>query len=458
MSVNTISFLVSSACNLNCAFCFLHKHKALNQYDKEIIKSWEDKTYIPNVVNSLLKLNEDPSTVNTLNFWGGETLLHIDKIIDNIPELLKAFPNFCYLMLSTNWTTNIDNWFNFIKELDRQTDRKIIITNQISIDAPPGYMSEMGHNGWDYYLDNFKKFINSFNTTKLKNIELEILFNATIDHNVYLKEFSTYDGIKKYVIYMHDFLTQIEDLCISSSLKMQTNKYIFPGYSLPSESTVEDGLEFAKILRLWEYVKVNEFPELDFSIYNEMYNGISRFWNIRKWTDPNSECIEQIKAFTFLPDGTQVECSSSYIEGNQDYQNECLDMKDEKRYYSSLIHATHSINPLIDSSDKIDTYYWAVRTGVRNTYTPYLHFMVETCKELALAGQIPMKYYYDEDLLIKHLMALSGVVHCTRENINATLNPFLISTSVFRQYFNGAIEYIYNNYYQQLLMENKLND
>ena len=49
MQVKTISVLISSRCNLDCSFCFLHKHEALNAYDKTIIKAWEEKTYLKNV-------------------------------------------------------------------------------------------------------------------------------------------------------------------------------------------------------------------------------------------------------------------------------------------------------------------------------------------------------------------------------------------------------------------------
>ena len=447
MQAKTISVLTSSQCNLNCSFCFLHKHEALNKYDQIIIQAWEEKTYLKNVYNALKILGEDPNQITQVNFWGGETLLHIDLIQENLLEFFKYFPNLERFSISTNWTINIEKYFNFIKELNSIAPRKIIINNQCSIDGPPGPISDAGHNGWDLYLKNYKLFTDLCNTTKLSNIELYLVINAVVDKKIYLNDFCQYDKMKDYMAYMDNFLKQIEQMCISASLFVQ-KRFILPGYSYPYEATVEDGLNFCKIIRLWEYVRANEFPQYNtyFTSDTDFYNGITSFNFVGDWQYNNAECCEQKTALTFLPDGRQVECSSSYIESDPDYRQECLDMGDKDRYYSSLIHHTNSINPLTASEDELNNYNWAVRTGYRNTEMTYLHFMVEMCKELALAGQIPKKYYYDEELLINHLLAIPGVINCSRENINTTMNVFLPNITTFRLFLNGTIEYLYDNH------------
>ena len=461
MAVNTICLLASSQCNLKCKFCFLHKDKVLNTYNQQIIQAWSNKTYIKNVEASLKKLGESAKNIFEIEFWGGETLLNISIITENVPLIIKTFPNLSKIMFSTNWTVNVENYFNFLKELNTYTNHPIEVITQLSIDGPPGKISAEGHDGWDYYRENLKKFTNLVNNTKLKNIKVKFLINSTVDKEMYLKEFSTYDGIKNFMKYMSNFVAELEELCISESLSTEyIGTMVFPGYSLPASSTVEDGLELAKIIRLWEYVRANEFPEFEksFSYHLDFPFGIAHFYIINRYTDANLECNEQNISMTFLPDGTQVECSSSYIEGNKEYQQECLDMGDKKRYYSSIIHGSHSINPLSASQEEIYTYNWAVRTGIRNTQSTYLHFAVETCKELALAGQIPKKYYYDTDLLIKHLKVIMGANNCTRENVNITLNPFLTNISTYREYLNGVAEYIYDNRKLQILLTEHLNN
>lgn len=61
--IEAIDLLVSSACNLNCSFCFLYKHKVLNNYDKILCEAWDKKTYVKNVYNSIKAFGENPFDV-----------------------------------------------------------------------------------------------------------------------------------------------------------------------------------------------------------------------------------------------------------------------------------------------------------------------------------------------------------------------------------------------------------
>ena len=107
MAVNTICLLASSQCNLKCKFCFLHKDKVLNTYNQQIIQAWSNKTYIKNVEASLKKLGESAKNIFEIEFWGGETLLNISIITENVPLIIKTFPNLSKIMFSTNWTVNV---------------------------------------------------------------------------------------------------------------------------------------------------------------------------------------------------------------------------------------------------------------------------------------------------------------------------------------------------------------
>ena len=42
MNINGITTIVSSSCNLKCSFCYLHKHNALINFDKEILEAWNN--------------------------------------------------------------------------------------------------------------------------------------------------------------------------------------------------------------------------------------------------------------------------------------------------------------------------------------------------------------------------------------------------------------------------------
>lgn len=117
--INSITSLVSSSCNLNCSFCYLHKHDTLIKYDQEILKSWKNKTYLFTIKKVLEKLKENPQNIISWSFWGGETLIHIKEITPNIENMLKFFPNIQRISLSTNWTINIQDFFDFLLEVDK---------------------------------------------------------------------------------------------------------------------------------------------------------------------------------------------------------------------------------------------------------------------------------------------------------------------------------------------------
>jgi len=45
-SIEHLNIITSSFCDLKCSYCFLHKNRSFRQYDKWIIESWKDGTYV----------------------------------------------------------------------------------------------------------------------------------------------------------------------------------------------------------------------------------------------------------------------------------------------------------------------------------------------------------------------------------------------------------------------------
>lgn len=447
MHINAITTIVSSSCNLQCSFCYLHKHEALINFDKEILTAWNDQTYPDTVGRVLEKMHENLYNIQFWSLWGGESLIHIDSITKNVKKMFTLFPNINTIILSTNWTINIDKFFDFLKEIDKSAKHIVKIRLQLSIDGPEGLLSEQGHNGWKYYKKNIELFTNLMNNHKFKNIEVHLNLNATVKKETYIELFSNKENIIDYVSKMYDFINFIKSLTISRYLEIDNN-YIFPGCANPHDATVEEGIKLGLIARLWDEVCVNNFPEINnlYGLRADFGHGINGLFGEKNYFNMNLECCELDNSYTIMPDGTIVECPSSYIEHLLSYQQECLNMNDNKRYQSSLIHASESFNPLNATENDIEKFNWYVHNGVRNTSSTYLHFMIETAKELSKSGQIPRQYAYDTQLLINHLFDLSHVSYCTHENINSTLNPFLTSVSFYRRYLNGFIEYIHNNY------------
>lgn len=447
MNINGITTIVSSSCNLKCSFCYLHKHNALINFDKEILEAWNNQSY-PKIVDRVInKMGENSYNIQNWTLWGGESLIHIDSITKNVKEIFSLFPNINNIILSTNWTININQFFEFLKEIDCYATKDVDIQLQLSIDGPEGLLSEQGHNGWKYYKENIKLFTNLMNNHKFKNITVHLYLNATVAKETYIEVFQKKENIIDYVSKMYDFINYMKSLTVSRYLEIDCN-YIFPGCANPHDATTQEGIKIGEIAKLWDEVCADSFPELNnkYGLNIDFGHGINGLFGEGNYFNANLECCELRINYTIMPDGTIVECPSSYIEHLEDYQKECLAMNDINRYQSSLIHASVSFNPLIATNEEIEKFNWYVHNGVRDTSSTYLHFMVETAKELAKVGQIPRRYLYDTSSLINYLLDLSHVSFCTHDNINLTMNPFLTSVSFYRRYLNGYIEHIHENY------------
>lgn len=70
-----IEFNCSSVCNLRCAYCFLHKNKAYEEEDKNIVQSLKDGSFIKNICFSLEKIDINKSEFDSFSLWGGKRLI-----------------------------------------------------------------------------------------------------------------------------------------------------------------------------------------------------------------------------------------------------------------------------------------------------------------------------------------------------------------------------------------------
>ena len=102
--IDSLTICSSAVCNLNCSFCFLHQNPSYAKYNKLVQEAWKDGSYLSNVEKIFNKLCLNRDDIHHLQIWGGESLLAIDNVIDNIPNLFELFPNIERWTFSTNFT------------------------------------------------------------------------------------------------------------------------------------------------------------------------------------------------------------------------------------------------------------------------------------------------------------------------------------------------------------------
>ena len=165
--VNSISLISSTTCNLNCSFCYLHKNQSYKEFAKLVRQAWADGSYLNNALKTVERLGP-PEGVQQCQLWGGETLLHIDDITKNLKQFYQYFPNVKLWRISTNWLIDVNQFFEFIKEMDLYAPEGTEIMTQLSIDGPQGGYAEQGHNvSLEVYQKNFSDFAFLINNYKL---------------------------------------------------------------------------------------------------------------------------------------------------------------------------------------------------------------------------------------------------------------------------------------------------
>ena len=433
-----INLLTASVCNLTCKFCYLHKNESYKIFNEEVINSWKTGEYFKNVKDVLSRLNSDPNNIRNLELWGGETLLFIKEITPKITDFIRYFKNIEKIRISTNWMINVDDFFEFIKVIDSEASKRIDINLQLSIDGLTEDFLKSGHNGnVDIYKSNIKKFTQKVNNYKLKNVFIYFNINSNVEKNLFFKYFSNYDNIKKYVSDFLDFINFINENCISSHIECLQDCN-FPGYALPCTDTVEDGLEFAKICNLWNFVAKNEFPDLYKK--NKIFLYGTGAFNDYGIFGANCECSELSGSRTILPDGTITMCSGTFIYGKDYHRKELIKEKDQKFLIQNDLISTINYNPLKLSDKELDDIEWYISTGFKGTKNTYRNFNTSIIRELAYAGQIDKKYVDNEDLILKMANFISTLNTCPRENIFTTNLFYVNDPSIFRRYMNGAVD------------------
>lgn len=437
-----VSAISSAVCNLKCSFCFLSQNKAYKEFNEIVRKAWQDGSYVTNMRNTVLAYPADPLKVEHFQLWGGETLLSIEDVAMNVEKIYKAFPNIERWSISTNWSIDVSKFFKFLETINKYCNKKTTINLQLSIDGPEGEISEKGHHvSWSIYYKNFEEFTNLMNNNRLKNIKIDMSINATVSKELYFKHFSTYEGIYDYVKKMYDLCLFVEDRCVSESLEIVTMG-VFPGYAVPFEDTMEDGLKLAEICRLWEKVRADHFSNFRPSF--GFFYGIGDINENRPLLAPNVECGELNACITINPDGSLCECSGSYIDHFEPYLEELKNQDKMDEYNAAKLRNYLYYNPSKMTVKERDAHDWFTYKGYKNNSSTYMTFLFALAEELALSGQIPYKYWEDKELLLKHLSALSNIISCTRNNIKDTGVPYLTTPSCLRRYLNGVMEYAYD--------------
>lgn len=453
--IKHLNVVTSSFCDLKCSYCYLHKNKSFREYDKKVIESWKDGTYIENLKKVFKKLNSDPHEVHDLALWGGEPFIHIDIILDSFKELMQLCPNLDSVVVPTNWLhTNIDNLCKLLQIVnDNIRPRKDIsellhFHIQPSIDGIEGdiFMRDGHFGSWKKYKDNFDELCDKLEQMYLPNLSIDFCISGTATQQNILTQFSDYENIKQHiqfwnkaVLYAEKRLSKLKD-----PIGIANTKINFPTIAIPQVTSSIEALDIVKTIKTISQTFYNEkaYYGTNDHIFKEFFNCESD-WPLCR---ANHECPEaDQKSVTILPDGTICQCPDGYLENTEKFQNEFLLEQDFKEYKNKLIASYHFFNPLTASEKEIQDHKWyMIMGGFKDTFFPYISLGFATAQELALSHQIDEIYLVDPMLLLKHLTAAGMINECFRESCDVTGVPYMGGHDMIRRWFNGYLQEAYN--------------
>ena len=450
-TISQLSIFGSSICNLSCGYCYLNKNKGYAEFNKIIQQAWLDGTYVENIIKVFEKLNSDPDELKNIELWGGEPLILTKNMVPHIADLFKHFKKVQRVLVPTNWAAvNVPDFVDFLHEIDKyvrpQNGKKFDFAIQCSIDGPPGDFNANGHNAnWAIYVQNLEELKKLLDERPLKNMIASYIVHPTASKELLLKHFSTYDGIKDYLNKLGSFIEYCKDITNTPGTSVFTiDPMAAPLIAVPAETSTEEGIEIARIYRMFEHVVNNE---LKVPKGEHGYHYVAHFFTVGDLTKSNPECAEAGDfAVTIIPDGTIVECACSYIEHYEPYLQSLLENGDDFAYRTAKIRNFNFFNPLTATEEEWKEHFWYVLDGgFRCTSSIYYNLQMALMQELALSKQIDSCYLNDAEKLFDDLTLAQSIFTCTRENLKDTRIPYLMDVNQGRRWFNGFVDFVSDN-------------
>ena len=99
------------------------------------MKALEDGSFLENIKNSMIKLEIPFSQITRLELWGQEPTLTLHLWTKHIEDWIDTFPNWRYLMFSTNGMEYPERIVELIKRIDAYTNNTVKLDLQISYDG-----------------------------------------------------------------------------------------------------------------------------------------------------------------------------------------------------------------------------------------------------------------------------------------------------------------------------------
>ena len=261
----TAIFFTCAKCNLNCKYCNIEKIPEIKTIEQMLEESYKGDYYL----NQVKKFFTNESSLERVEFWGGETSMGLQRISPLIIQLINNYPYFHEIFFSTNfsypeWCDNITNFLNIFTQFP---DRLFDITIQLSCDGPE-YINDFGRGKGvtQNCLKNFNYLIDNIETILPSNVYLNLVLKTTLS----METIEQLNTIEKIISYYRFFESNFYEKIISKDYNNLLTSFSIPNLAVPVSGSKETGIlfrDFCKNTRAIE--KMNEKNRI-FSFYEKI--------------------------------------------------------------------------------------------------------------------------------------------------------------------------------------------
>lgn len=433
-----LTLFPSAVCNLNCTYCNISKNKALIEIDKELEDFFNDPDYIMTRVHKYF----EPCALTTLETWGGEPFLHMDRIYKVLPRLVEDYPYLQNFFSSTNFSFPnwIEQFFGLMHQFKQWPDRQFNYKLQISCDGPTE-LNDLGRGKGTTLkcLENYARLVESLESRLPANVNLSIVPKPTLNLET-VRLLNTKEKIIEYYQFFEDCFINLVNKLKFSNVQAYTNT---PNIGVPCPATKEDGLYFAKFAKNCAEVSkhANKYFKYytnvrPFSIYEKRMQNLTFYQS-------GIGCGMGYSNIGLLPQDKISVCNEGFVQTIKQY-NELRSQEQENGTIEKKTRQSKNQHHLCYSDDEYEKFEEQM---CNFCYTANTSVLVGLCNQitlLALSGQID-KQYIQQPNALHAAQVLAGEYFCLKDNYDITGSFSLIPVGLIRLLLNGALPYLENN-------------
>ncbi len=427
----TVVLYTTATCNLNCVYCYIDKNKALVEIDNILDESFKGDYY----EKFILEMFPDPNQLKTLETWGGEPFLRMDRIYNTLERIIPKYPNLAGFFASTNMA--FDQWneqfFGLMKIFGHFPRRIFNYCLQVSLDGPEEFTDMTRGNGTtNKILDNYEKMLGLLTEILPPNVNLLIQFKPTLDINT-VRMLNSKNAIIEYYMIFDKLIDRLRKLNRSN---ISIGEGI-PNLACPSLATKEDGIFFANLCQTTRMI------EKDIGRYLLYYKNITPFSNGAMGDvnltlkHKNFTCGTGYTTIGFLPNEMVSSCHNGFVDIVSNYKK-FANANDGRSTIDAKIFLSEQKHRMIFHKNDYNKYENQMACFNCEGTSARVATIATQLVLLAHAGQVLPLYKDDVEAIKAAIFYQSHTAFCVRDNHATTGSLTMIHNGMLKFLFNGA--------------------